>query len=142
MMDHAPYLESLICPAKRNRIRSRMVRVLNKHRDKFDAIVFTGVSGTWGAVVADRLNVPFVIVRKAHDDCHSSCRVESPGMVGDEHLRVVFVDDLVSSGSTLRKVDRACVKAQIDLVGHFTTYENSPRFYDEDGRPCCLEGPC
>lgn len=66
----------------------------------FDTLVGVGVSG---AVIvptlARLLGVHFAIVRKDNDGTHGWHKVE--GMVGEKWL---FVDDLVSSGGTVRRV--------------------------------------
>lgn len=66
----------------------------------FDTLVGVGVSG---AVVvptlARLLGVDFAIVRKENDGSHGWNKVE--GVVGKKWL---FVDDLVSSGATVRRV--------------------------------------
>lgn len=69
---------------------------------KFDTLIGVGVSG---AVIvptlARLLGVHFAIVRKENDGSHGWNKVE--GMVGSTWL---FVDDLVSSGATVRRVQR------------------------------------
>lgn len=68
----------------------------------FDTLIGVGVSG---AVIvptlARLLGVKFAIVRKENDGSHGWNKIE--GLVGFKWL---FVDDLVSSGATVRRVER------------------------------------
>lgn len=68
----------------------------------FDTLVGTGVSG---AVIvptlARLLGVDFAIVRKENDGSHGWHKIE--GVMGERWL---FVDDLVSSGATVRRVQQ------------------------------------
>lgn len=68
----------------------------------FDTLVGTGVSG---AVIvptlARLLGVDFAIVRKENDGTHGWNKIE--GVMGKKWL---FVDDLVSSGTTVRRVQK------------------------------------
>lgn len=68
---------------------------------KFDTLVVTGVSGTvMGGVVAHALGVDLLVVRKEDDNStHSWNRME--GSLGS---RWAFLDDLVDSGATRRRV--------------------------------------
>jgi orotate phosphoribosyltransferase len=67
----------------------------------FDTFVGTGLSGTIGAsVLAAALNKHLLIVRKPDDTGnHSGNKVE--GRIGQKW---VFVDDMISSGATLQRV--------------------------------------
>lgn len=78
-----------------------------KHRDEFDVILVTGMSGVVvGVPVALALNKPVAIVRKNDDDAHQS-RV--CGAVGGKRVinryalmgkRALIVDDFRSTGDT------------------------------------------
>lgn len=69
----------------------------------FDTFVGTGLSGTIAApVLAYALNKKFLIVRKASDaELQNHSGHSSEGHLG---ARWVFVDDLISSGDTFRRV--------------------------------------
>lgn len=68
----------------------------------FDSIAFSGVSGALVApMVASALGKELILVRKKQDtDNHSGLRVE--GFLDAQ--RYVFLDDLIGSGSTFRRV--------------------------------------
>lgn len=66
----------------------------------FDTIIGSGISGALAVqMLAKELGVHYAIVRKPNDGTHSMNIVE--GRIG---RRWVFVDDLIASGKTLRRV--------------------------------------
>lgn len=68
----------------------------------FDSIAVTGLSGTiFGTALSYETGVPLVVVRKQETPApHSWSNVEGP----DSVERFIFVDDLIDSGSTFRRV--------------------------------------
>ena len=76
---------------------------LRPHLGEFDSIAVQGTSGLLiGSPVSLILGKPLVIVREDEDmRCHHSNDVENWGNAG---RRVLFLDDQVSSGTTLRDV--------------------------------------
>lgn len=94
-------------------------RVIRPHRRKFSCIVATGVSGmSLGFPLALRLGLPIVIVRKReHPDeaTHSGLTLQGSRDLGD---RPLWVDDFVSSGRTLRRVQRALVRRDVFPAEH------------------------
>ena len=72
---------------------------------KIDMLVATGISGiVFGTSLADMMNLPLAIVRK--QEMPMSCsgkNVEGPDNPYQE-ISWVFVDDLISSGTTYRRV--------------------------------------
>lgn len=80
----------------------RIVKALkNFGLDKFDAIAFRGMSGAIvSGCVALSINKSLIMVRKPGDKTHSGLKVE-----GDYNAkRYVIVDDLISSGDTVREM--------------------------------------
>jgi hypoxanthine phosphoribosyltransferase len=72
----------------------------------FDTMVGTGLSGALVIpTLAEAFGKEWAIVRKTDERAHSSSRIE--GSIGE---RWIFVDDLVSSGSTFRRVQKAVVE--------------------------------
>ena len=66
----------------------------------FDTIVGTGFSGGIAVpALALAMEKKFLLIRKEGDDSHHSGR-----LVGELGLRWIFVDDLVSTGRTRRRV--------------------------------------
>ncbi len=68
----------------------------------FDTLIGTGVSGSiFVPLLARELGCYWAIARKSNDGSHSFNAIE-----GDIGERWVFVDDLVDSGATLKRVQR------------------------------------
>lgn len=73
-----------------------------------DAIACCGVSGiVFATSLADRLQLPIVIVRKKDEVRHSHQNVEGPDKGEHPHMarkQYIFVDDLIVTGDTFLKV--------------------------------------
>lgn len=109
------------------------------HRETFDAIVVRGISGLLvGPAVAVRLGVPLIVVRKPGEKSHSVSGKEDP-VTGEIHypgkvhginrhlsLRVLFLDDFISSGDTFRAA-KAAVEAESEytVVASYSYRDNS-----------------
>jgi adenine/guanine phosphoribosyltransferase-like PRPP-binding protein len=81
----------------------KTIRALVPHLGEFDSIAVQGTSGLLiGAPVALKLDKALVIVREdAELQCWHSHDVENAANAGE---RVLFLDDQISSGATLRDV--------------------------------------
>lgn len=81
-----------------------IVDTLSQFDHEFDAIACTGVSGLIVAsVLAYRMEKHLIILRKDGENSHAAYCVEN----NRKQFRVLIVDDLVSSGNTLRRIDSA-----------------------------------
>lgn len=86
-------------PQKHIREAAKYIR---KHFKKFDSIAVSGVSGiAFGAALAFYMKKRLVIVR-AHASEHSEFSV----LYSEKINRYIFVDDLIDSGRTFRRVVR------------------------------------
>lgn len=76
---------------------------LRPHKDKYDVIVATGLSGVLiASPLAIRLRKELVVVRKPKEDCHSlNPVVNSEALV---NKRFLFLDDFISLGGTYDRV--------------------------------------
>ena len=93
---------------------------------EFDTIVCTGISGIIFAVpLAQRLNKKIAIVRKDRDGTHSNNEIESNCFKG-EFGRCLIVDDLVSSGATVKRIKRIVRKnsPKVKFVGVYLYNDN------------------
>lgn len=102
---------------------SQTVSALRSQRREFDAIVVQGLSGiVVGAPVALRLRKPLVILRKETDDPHQQ-RWETTHYkwINETKLgrRALFLDDFISGGSTLRRVEDAVTSRGAQLVAKY-----------------------
>ena len=109
---HSTYLTRVLDFGHRYRVLERAVEAATKmHAEySFDAVVFTGMSGALIApAVADALGLDLLIVRKPSDDSHhSSENWRAPYLDGyiQTGARLLWVDDVVSSGRTFARVQR------------------------------------
>lgn len=94
---HAYYLNSLFKEEQRKAALKDARKALRGKR--FDAILISGgVSGIFGAILANAMKKQLVVARKAKDGTHSSYLVEN---IEGAH-KMVFIDDLCSTGATLK----------------------------------------
>jgi adenine/guanine phosphoribosyltransferase-like PRPP-binding protein len=96
---------------------------IRPHLAEFDSIAVQGTSGLLiGPTVALMLGKPLVIIREDEDmRCHHSNDVENAANAG---RRVLFLDDQVSSGATLRDVrDKLRAHAGAEVVASYL-YQN------------------
>lgn len=89
--------------------------VENLKGTEFDTIVVTGVSGlVFGVPLAQKMNKHIAIVRKEQDGTHSHKSIEAT-VKRDELGRWLFVDDLIDTGKTEKRV-KAKIKEHTDGV--------------------------
>lgn len=131
---HASYLGEIINrPDEVIELAADRLRRAEAAGYKFDTLVGTGLSGALIVPnLARRLNKHFALVRKP-DNSHSGMILE--GSIGE---RWVFVDDLISSGATYRRVRSrindvaASYYRRFMFVGVFTYNEIIGRSYADD----------
>lgn len=128
---HASYLSQIFTHPERV-ISDATVALANVD---YDTIIGTGVSGALAVqLLARALGKHYAIVRKPKDGTHSMNAIE--GRVG---RRWVFVDDLIASGTTARRVIDS-IKQHSELYGWATKrvgsylYEDR-RFYPAGNYP-------
>jgi len=84
---------------ERNKIIIKAVCKLRKISDEFDTIACCGISGLLVVPqIAELLNKHILIIRK-NEKCYSEFRME-----GVAPFRYVVVDDLICSGSTIKRI--------------------------------------
>lgn len=112
----------------------RTVAGLRGYREGFDGLVVQGLSGIIPAVpVSLALNVPLFIVRKESDDCHAYTRYINADKV-KPGSRWVFLDDFISTGSTLRRVLGAVRDLHGTIVASYETREHELTWAHEPSR--------
>lgn len=68
---------------------------------EFDAFAFCGMSGALiGPILAREMNKQFILIRKEKDNCHSKLAYEGCS----DAKRVMIVDDLIETGTTLIRI--------------------------------------
>lgn len=120
-MSHSQYLTRAFDPDYLEREFKRLVS--DDPAVDYDVLVGTGLSGALAlsALRARIPGLPIALIRKASDSEHAMYQVESTIELQSEPVRWLFVDDLVSSGSTLDRVKRV-MRAQFPgskYVGRF-----------------------
>lgn len=96
-MSHAYYMNELFNPSQQHRAIKEAKKALRKL--DYDALLVSGgVSGMFGAILANNLKKGLVVARKSGVFTHSSYAVE--GLEKDQKL--VFVDDLIGTGETIK----------------------------------------
>lgn len=91
-----------------------------------DGFVVIGTSGVSmaGAALAAGLEAPILMVRKEDDTSNHGSRMETMGADTDQWCvrwnRVVFLDDFISSGSTLQSLARRLSYSGISVTGVMT----------------------
>lgn len=103
------------------------VEILKTWRKDFDAIAVSGYSSALTAsIVASKLRKNIVLVRKDCESRNSSYNVE-----GIHGQRVLFFDDLISSGDTMKRIRDGIKTIRCNLVG-FYLYKHGWREYCND----------
>lgn len=116
-MKHTDYLGQLLNPTSLKEAIKDAVEAL-KDID-FDSFAVTGYSGTvFGGALALKMGKGLFLVRKTTENCHSSYSVEGD----DRYKRYIFLDDLISSGDTLRTVVKEmCISfSHVEFIGSYT----------------------
>jgi orotate phosphoribosyltransferase len=97
----ADYLDEIYHQPQFAKLITRMTRKLKKYDADYDAIAFSGQSGSAVAYpLSLTLKKPLICVRKGKS--HSSYRMEGAHDVE----RYIIVDDLIDSGTTMRRIMR------------------------------------
>lgn len=110
---YTSYLRTVFEPALLNCAVKNIVKILKPLSKSYDAIVFRGMSGSLIApIIAMRLKKKLIMIRKGNDGNHSCMKSEGWKMVD----RVVIIDDLVSSGSTIDSAFHDLVDARRSRV--------------------------
>lgn len=103
--ENLAYLRSVFAPDALDRTARRAVKTLRPFAGRFDAIAFTGHSGTIVApLVAVRLHKPMVLVRKPGSEGHMMAYESRVQGASAQGLRYLILDDVVSTGATVRRV--------------------------------------
>lgn len=101
---HANYLGIPFNPKALRASIKMATNALKVNTVRFDAIAMRGVSGlTFGSTLAYRLRKNIIVIRKPADGTHSKQAVE----YRPDTLSCIIVDDLISSGDTIRAMLKA-----------------------------------
>jgi len=104
------------------------------HADKFDAIAVSGYSMTIpGSIVAYKMQKHVIAIRKDSEQRNSGYSQE--GLCGQ---RCVVVDDLISSGKSMKRVIDGVAELQGTVVGYLTynSFSSDAFEYNDLRVPC------
>ena len=94
--------KSLSFPEVRDLINSEMCELIKKKYNEIDAIAGVATAGIpWGAMVADRLKMPFIYVRPKPKEHGLGNQIEGYYEVGQA---VLLIEDLISTGKSSLQV--------------------------------------
>ena len=98
--NHAGYLNCLFDKKDMSKAIDKMKDALEPKLHLFDGFVVTGLSGIgMGFILAKELGKKVVVIRKG-EDCHSGWEIENL----DRKNRLVFLDDFVANGHTIKRI--------------------------------------
>ncbi len=112
--------KTLAFPELRSFVKIELARIVMEEFDEFDAVagVATGAIAQ-GALVADALNKPFAYVRSKPKDHGMENLIEGDLQPG---MKVVVIEDLISTGGSSLKAVEALRKAGCEVVGMVAAY--------------------
>jgi orotate phosphoribosyltransferase len=112
--------KTLSFPALRSFVKIEISRIVIERFGQADAVagVATGAIAQ-GALVADMLNLPFAYVRATPKDHGLENLIEGELMPG---MKVVVIEDLISTGGSSLKAVAALRRAGYDVVGMVAAY--------------------
>jgi orotate phosphoribosyltransferase len=97
---------------------------------EFDGFVGTGVSGAMGAsLLAHAMSKKVVIIRKDSDNSHSATKLE--GNLPN-HGKWLFVDDLVDTGTTLRRCKKIMEGQHNETFDRSYTYVGMYLYHEDE----------
>ena len=83
------------------------IKLVQERGIHFDCLIVHGTSGIWLAPLLIMKGYPVVMVRKEGENSHGE-PIEGPD-TGIDYTRGVFVDDLIVSGETVRRVKKLLI---------------------------------
>lgn len=112
--------KTLSYPALRSFIKIELGRLVLEHFPQANAVagVATGAIPQ-GALVADELGLPFVYVRSKAKDHGLANQIEGKLLPG---MKVVVVEDLISTGGSSLKAVEALREAGVEVVGMVASF--------------------
>ena len=119
----------LSCPEVRDYIRNEFVNVIRKNFGDVEAIagVATGAIA-YGALVADRMNLPFMYVRSSAKSHGLENLIEGDPKPGQ---RIVVIEDLISTGSSSIRAVEALRMSGCDVLGMVAIFTYGFQFSEE-----------
>ncbi len=122
--------KTLSFPETRNYIRDRFAEVITEKYPNVEVIagVATGAIAI-GALVAEKMNLPFIYVRSTSKGHGLQNQVEGHY---EENQKVVVIEDLISTGGSSLKAVEALRAAKCDVLGMVAIFTYSFKIADDN----------
>lgn len=108
IMAHPSWLTDVYDPKKLTKTLDHVCKAIEKDKKEFNiqALAVRGNSGTLVAgAISMMVNLPIILVRKEGDGSHSDYKVEFNNILKKKGTAgYVVVDDIISSGDTIRSI--------------------------------------
>jgi adenine/guanine phosphoribosyltransferase-like PRPP-binding protein len=145
-MSHSKYLNELFSPKEFSESVNSIVGIINERFSDVDYIVGTGISGAiMVGAISSSVNKRIFIIRKENDNTHSYKVWDADNMPEYERFcefqdieknskTAIIIDDLISSGCTIRRILHKLWDNEILTVGIILYHEtgNDYNFTDLD----------
>lgn len=106
---------TLAYPETRTLIENGFVQQIQEHFPNVEVIAGTATAGIpHGAIVADRMNLPFAYIRSKPKDHGAGNQVEGRIRKGQ---KMVVVEDLISTGGSVLEAVEAAKREGADVIG-------------------------
>ncbi len=108
---------TLYYPSVRDRIIAAFVEKSNQFGD-FDMVAGVATAGIpHGALIADRLKKPFIYIREKAKSHGRQNQIEGMPQSSGDGLKVLVIEDLISTGGSSLKAVEAVREAGMEVVG-------------------------
>ncbi|EHI69834.1 orotate phosphoribosyltransferase [Streptococcus ictaluri] len=106
---------TLSYPETRTLIENGFVDLIKTHYPQVEVIAGTATAGIpHGAIVADKMNLPFAYIRSKPKDHGAGNQVEGRVLKGQ---KMVLVEDLISTGGSVLDAAAAAIKEGAEVLG-------------------------
>ncbi|CAM3198472.1 orotate phosphoribosyltransferase [Streptococcus pluranimalium] len=106
---------TLSYPETRSLIENGFVEVIREHFPEVEVIAGTATVGIpHGAIIADKMNLPFSYIRSKPKDHGAGNQIEGRVIKGQ---KMVIVEDLISTGGSVLEAVKAAQAVGIDVLG-------------------------
>ncbi|WP_159544104.1 orotate phosphoribosyltransferase [Streptococcus halichoeri] len=106
---------TLSYPKTRTLIEDGFVSVIRRYYPEVEVIAGTATAGiAHGAIVADKMNLPFAYIRSKPKDHGAGNQIEGRVFAGQ---KMVLIEDLVSTGGSVLAAAAAARQAGIEVLG-------------------------
>lgn len=106
---------TLSYPDTRTLIENGFVETIREHFPDAEVIAGTATAGIpHGAIIADKMNLPFSYIRSKPKDHGAGNQIEGRVI---KHQKMVIIEDLISTGGSVLDAVKAAQEADIDVLG-------------------------